>query len=50
MSFCRACRSIKKVDYDNSEIHLGTCQECGRSNRAIRQEFYENISQKEVQR
>ncbi|MCK4308119.1 hypothetical protein KAW50_07850 [candidate division WOR-3 bacterium] len=33
MSYCRACRPIKKEDFDNPNLHFGTCQECGRTNR-----------------
>jgi len=48
MTFCRVCRPIEKEDYNNLGIHFGTCQECGRNNRVIRQEYYDNIPQKEA--
>ena len=46
MSYCQACRPIEKEDYNNLEIHFGICQECGRTNRVIRQGYYDNIPQK----
>ena len=50
MSYCRACRPIKKEDFDNPNLHFGTCQECGRTNRVIEQGYYDSIPKKEVQK
>ena len=48
MSHCKACRPITKGDIYNPEIHLGTCQECGRNHRVILTEYYNNIPKTRV--
>jgi len=48
MSYCRACRYIEEEDYNNPELHFGTCQECGRSNCVILQDYYNYIPKKGV--
>ena len=47
MSYCRACRRIMSEDIDNPDLVFGICQECGRNNRVILSEYYNNIPQKE---
>ena len=47
-TYCRACRPIEKGDFDNSELHFGTCQECGRTSRVILQGYYDSIPKKRI--
>ena len=47
MSYCCACRRIMREDMENSELHFGACQECGRDYRVILSEYYNNIPRKE---